>query len=111
MSKKEQIDKLARKYFWEQKKKEIVKIILVIIIIPLVVIVIPFLIGMGVRNLGGGENEGLIPDWFLGLGIIFILIIIISFIYLITTSIKEWIESNKRKARQRAREEVYGSEK
>lgn len=103
--KKEIIDKFYRKYFWEQKVKEVLEFIGIIMLFT----IIPFILGKILYLIGENKEERIIVIWAIGCGItlltVFIGVLTFGIIKAIKEEIKGWIKKNKRKAKARAIEE------
>ena len=101
--KQEQLDKLSKKYFWEQKTNEVAMILLIV----LGLIVVIYLSGLIMLRLDPTIEGGIFVAGLIGLFILVMggaLVFLVGF--LIYMVLEGWIESNKREARRRAKDEL-----
>lgn len=109
-NKQKQLQSLTWKYFWEQKLEEAGKPIL----IGLLILVIP-LIPLLFIDLQTTSEIGIIGNFLLNYLISIIVCVIIFMILMAIYSIIEglikWIKSNWKKARRRAKHQVYNKSK
>lgn len=105
------LNKLTWKYFLQQKVKEIGVVILVIFLITL----FPYFLGSLLNTVApefvsSSEIESdvglVILLWIVGIVLMFALGVMFAIIISITRAITKWINSNWRKARKRAYEEI-----
>jgi hypothetical protein len=118
VKKMNKLDELTWKYFWKQKLKEVltfVGIIFLIFFIPMIILSMTYAISPKyVTNIASSFVDiefNLSTLRFLemyGVGIIlsFIDIVFVFMIYVFCSIIKEWLEDNWEKARERANKEV-----
>ncbi|KKN65919.1 hypothetical protein LCGC14_0476220 [marine sediment metagenome] len=109
------LENLKRKYFWEQKTREVIFILIGI----LLVIFLIFMVGSVYlefnpegMNIGNDKNPSYITNifavgFFLSIFTLMIVGIFLAFFYLIyIIIIKSWIESNWERAEDRAKEDL-----
>lgn len=114
--KQKQLEDLKRKYFWQQKGKEIGLTAIFIFLFCLLIFILGTMYlsfnpeGMYAETKEDGTKGYYTNVWMVGLMCILILVILIFllsiFSYILYVSIKDWINSNWEKADKRARRDL-----
>ncbi len=121
MNKQEQINKLTREYFWEQKIDEVVKPFVVFVAL----ILFTWFVGLGVpialgNSIGDGYSTFCIDEWDVVVpekcsvfemwieGILYIIIALMIFIslWLLFETVNDWLNKNWKRAKLRAANEL-----
>ncbi len=100
-TKQNKIKRLTKKYFWEQKIKEIV--------VGFVCLITPYFLGLATQQIFSLDKplkDEPIVYWLLGFASIIGIFLCCFFIFMVYMLIRYWIDSNWEKARERAEEEV-----
>lgn len=115
MNKKERINELTWKYFWQQKVREVSLFLLVVISIIFVPYFSGYFVGDNIDEMCGPyvgiEQECSNFDmWIEGLAYIFMIIVGMALVYIFGSLMyevfKNWIESNWEKAKHKAEKEI-----
>jgi len=98
-TKQDKIERLTKKYFWEQKIKEVV--------IGFICLITPYFLGLAVRQIFSiPESADPVSYWLLGFLSLILLVSSGVCIYMIYLFFMCWIDCNWEKAKERAEKEV-----
>lgn len=101
-TKKQRLNELTWKYFWNQKLYELSKFLVVI----LGIIFVPYLVGLVFNFYLNGEITNCFDIWIVGICVLTIIFITLALIYIIFMLFINWIKSNWEEAEERAREDL-----